>query len=563
MSFGSRASISPRSGKKGTARRRSLTLATVALLVTGTAVVAGQSAGTAESFQVSSNADAYTVDTVPTRSTGSAQKIAIGFDGWAWKSGYVKFDTGPGTRGSLELVLEVTGGLPGTVSVHHTATSWTDSSLTAATAPAPGSVIDRATLRGGRQTLVIPVGYVAAQGGEVAFALVRPETGTTRFASHETATPPLLRLAAAQPVPQPPPPPVVSPSASPSPTPTAVPSTPPVVTPTSSPSPTVVVPPPAGPCPVTAKLVPTCGAWFGVAPTQNGGESYEAAITRFESAVGRPVDVSHYYARGQDNLFPSAAAVRASTAGGAERILFYNWRPLGVTWRQIADGATDDFLRDLAAHIKATHNKPFFLSLNAEPEEEVVATAGSQRTAKDYADFFRHVITTLRANGATNVVSVMNYIGAPHWGDVPWFEQLYPGDDVVDWIAEDPYVFGSPPVWLSDFATMVDRRQNPPGSTYPGFYSWAQREHPSKPIMLGEWGVDDVDGNPSFKPNFFDTAASQMAQFPNLKALIYWDHPGGMMVGDTTVSSSTASQAAARRFANQSILKQAGDVNLR
>ncbi|MDP9394467.1 MAG: hypothetical protein M3Q27_09570, partial [Actinomycetota bacterium] len=43
-------------------------------------------------------------------------------------------------------------------------------------------------------------------------------------------------------------------------------------------------------------------------------------------------------------------------------------------------------------NIKATHPRPFFLSLNAEMEDEVDTTAGSGQTAADFRDFYRHVV---------------------------------------------------------------------------------------------------------------------------------------------------------------------------
>lgn len=291
-------------------------------------------------------------------------------------------------------------------------------------------------------------------------------------------------------------------------------------------------------CYVTAKLVPTCGAWFGVGPNPHGNESYDRALTDFETRIQRTVDIAHYFTRGQSTLFPTRVMLDRANQPGRERLLFINWRPT-LTWRAIANGAADGYLRNLADHIKAKYPDPFFLSLHAEMEAEVNPTPGSGMTAADFRDFFRHTVTTLRNNGATSIVTVVNYIGAPHWGLEPWFETLYPGDAYVDWIAEDPYAFGEPPVWRSDFAGTVDRVQ--PGTNFPGFYTWATTEHAGKPIMLGEWGVDEDEDDPGYKPGYFDDTLAQLRSFPALKALVYWDHPGAPTVGETRVNSSAAS----------------------
>lgn len=291
-------------------------------------------------------------------------------------------------------------------------------------------------------------------------------------------------------------------------------------------------------CGISEKLVPGCGAWFGVGPNPHGGESYDQALVNFEDRIERTVDIAHYYTRAQNTLFPTPEMLNRAEERGRERLLLINWRPT-ITWRAVADGAADDYLEDLAAYIQDVHPEPFFLSLHAEMEPEVDATPGSGMTATDFRDFFRHTVTTLRDHGATSVVTVMNYMGAPHWGLEPWFDSLYPGDAYVDWLAEDQYAFGPPPVWGSDFAGMVDRVV--PGWDWPGFYTWATTEHPGKPIMLGEWGVDESPDDPRYKPDFFATTLGQLKEYPQIKALVYWDSPHIEPVGDTRVNTSAAS----------------------
>ena len=181
-------------------------------------------------------------------------------------------------------------------------------------------------------------------------------------------------------------------------------------------------------------------------------------------------------------------------------------------------------------------------------------------TAADFRAFFRHTVQVLRANGADRVVPIVNYTGAPHWGYEEWWDDLYPGDDVVDWIAEDPYAFGQPPIWRSDFTGMVNRVQGPPG--FPGFYKWARAEHPSKPIMLAEWGVDDVDDDAQYKAEFFAATLEQLRDLPKVKALVYWDHPGAPIVGETRVGSSSQSLREFKELVHKRFLRRAGELYL-
>jgi beta-mannanase len=101
---------------------------------------------------------------------------------------------------------------------------------------------------------------------------------------------------------------------------------------------------------------------------------------------------------------------------------------------------------------------------------------------------------------------------------------LYPGDDVIDWIAYDKYnrvdCDGQPGAW----AEFTDKVQP--------FYDWLRANgHADKPFMLGEYGSDEpLAGQPS-KGSWFTRARDAMngagtggiSRFPNLKALVYFD----------------------------------------
>lgn len=297
-------------------------------------------------------------------------------------------------------------------------------------------------------------------------------------------------------------------------------------------------------CGVGTKLTPKCGTWWGVAPNPLAGESWDRALTNFENQIQRPVNIVHYY-HSSGQLFPTASEIARANQPGKERLLLINYKPEGgKTWAQVAAGAQDQRLNQLAAYIKANFNQPFFLTIHHEPEEEVKPTAGSGYTAQDYRAMYRHVVLRLRAQGATRIVTVMNYIGLPKWGSQPWFENLYPGNDVVDWIAYDPYIFGSGSYWgpVSD----LFNRKFPEYPKWPGFYSWATQFAPGKPLMLAEWGVGEQPGNPAGKPDFFKALGSQAKNWPAVKAMVYWNAAADRTVGATRIDSTTASLQAYR-----------------
>ncbi|MFL6139360.1 MAG: carbohydrate binding domain-containing protein [Frankiaceae bacterium] len=301
-------------------------------------------------------------------------------------------------------------------------------------------------------------------------------------------------------------------------------------------------------CSVSAILVPSCGAWFGVGVNPLHGESYDQALTNFESLTGRTAAIVHYY-HSASSLFPSSSEIARARQTGHRRLLLINWRPAGShTWAQVANGAVDAQIDKEAAYVKSHFTERFFLSLEAEPENNISTTAGSGRTAADYRNMFRHVVLRLRADGARNIITVMDYIGLPTWGTKSWFSALYPGNDVVDWLAEDPYIIGPKGSWYdNDYDSFVNRTF--PGYSYPGFYTWAGNIAPGKPIMIAEWGVGELSDT-TWKAGKFKNIAAHLADMPRVKAFVYWNSNYHAPVGTTRVDSSSASLSAYKALAH-------------
>ncbi|MGP9031756.1 CBM96 family carbohydrate-binding protein [Glutamicibacter mysorens] len=483
-------------------------------------------AATAATPDGAATADTYTVSTRVDYNNGSNSKIAVGDNTGAERIGYLRLNASKSVEASdtMTLKMNITGGTAGELRILQGSASWQETSLAYANAPQAGKLLKTVKVAGGGQALTVKFTGAVSENDAVNLVLERADGGITRISSRESSKAPAATFDRAG-------------------------------------DPTVDEPPvkeesqpDASNCSVSAILVPSCGIWFGAAANPLGSESWDQALVNFEKTADRDMDIAHYYKRGQSAMFPNSTELKRQNESGNERILFYNWKPTGLTWRQVADGAADGYLKKLAQHMDQNAQKKFFLSLNAEMEDEVNESAGSGQTAKDFADFFSHTVKVLRANGADNMVTVMNYTGIQKWGEKSWFDDLYPGDDVVDWIAQDPYAFGKPPVWLTDMEGMVNRTSNE--ASWPGFYNWAASEHPSKPQMLGEWGVDEDPAYPSYKADFWKTAADQLEDLPKIKALVYWDSTGvtpngeALSVGDTRVDSKSTSLSAFRNFLN-------------
>lgn len=309
-------------------------------------------------------------------------------------------------------------------------------------------------------------------------------------------------------------------------------------------------------CTVSDLLVPSCGAWWGVTPGAFTSTPKPKALAEFERKIGRPVDIYHAYHRSPD-LFPTKQEIAIATEPGEERLLFLNWKPeMGHSWAEVAAGVPEvnKHIDRLSAYINKNYTKPFFLTIHHEPEEEVRPKPGSGYTAQDYADMFRYVVERLRSNGVHNAVTVMNFMGGPKYCVKPWFDELYPGDDVVDWIGYDPYAEEG----TDTFDELVNLAY-PWVKGWDGFYQWAKRNHPNKPLMLAEWGVTALPDDPRHKVEVFRSMAKHVQDYPKLKAFVYFSAPVSPK-GDTTIDSTKAALKAYRKLSNVPYLNPPGPV---
>jgi hypothetical protein len=205
-------------------------------------------------------------------------------------------------------------------------------------------------------------------------------------------------------------------------------------------SPAVAAPSKQLPVPAKAEcvtdklLIPSCGVLWGAAAGGFSDAPRDEALKAWEKTSGRTAAIFHQYHKG-DEIFPTKAEIAMTRDPNHPRVLLLNWKiAYGSTWAKVAAGAQDARIDAFAARIKAGYSEKFFLALNHEPENDVIARAGSGWTAKDFAAMYRHTILRLRAQGITNAINVLAYMGNEKWMSQSWWADLYPGDDVVDWI---------------------------------------------------------------------------------------------------------------------------------
>jgi hypothetical protein len=284
------------------------------------------------------------------------------------------------------------------------------------------------------------------------------------------------------------------------------------------------------PCLVTQAVSPTCGSWWGSAlPDQQS--KLVAAVAAAERTTGRRLDIVHTYHRWFD-AFPTLSE---RTLAGSGHLLLLNWEPNDrnnspMSWQGIAAGKQDAVIESEAKRL-ALIGVPVLVSFSHEPELQF----HQHGNAADFAAAFRHVVLRTRQAGARNVRWVWDTMGL---SDATWqarYKQMWPGDDVIDWVAWDPY----------NFASCRGKPWHSFAQTVTPFYQWLKANgFGRKPFMLAEYGTIEQPRQADAKAAWLAAIPSAMRSFPNLRALVYFNLPAPPANCNWQVSTSPSAGSA-------------------
>jgi len=506
-----------------------VTVLATLLASTGSALVAPMAAVAAGGSELKLAAvdDSYTSSGRRGVSFGQEDKLAVGRIDGDTKVAFLKFVVPAGLKvEDSRLKLTTVGPISGRITVRRvTDNTWTEGKLTSANAPALGAALASAAAAADSAELAFDLGATITRPGTYSFAVQSSSTSAVsriRAAEGKWGAPELSVTTDTDVSPPPPQasPPVSPPPGSPPPPPAATPAETPTPNPSIPATPAPTDPPASGGCVTGALLVPSCGVLWGAAAGGFTDAPRDKALLDWEKLSGRTASIFHAYHKGNEP-FPTKSEIALTRDAAHPRVLLLNWKiAYGSTWAKVAAGEQDKRIDAFASRVKATYAEKFFLVLNHEPENDVVARAGSGMTAKDFAAMYRHTILRLRAKGVTNVVNVLAYMGNEKWMSQSWWNDLYPGDDVVDWMGLDSYVSAEKGTYhYGAFADLLDRK----GSSGPAFYDWAVGKHPSKPMMIAEWGAYHRVGHAVDKAAQFNSVLPELAKRPQIKAIVYFD----------------------------------------
>jgi hypothetical protein len=260
-------------------------------------------------------------------------------------------------------------------------------------------------------------------------------------------------------------------------------------------------------------LVPAQGVLFGGYAQPSPGQGAEPATAALEASLHRKLDVVRIY-RQWDDPEPDPTVVTALKRG---RIPVLSIRPRYkdgriVTWASIARGDADAVIAKQADGLRSLPG-PLFLAFHHEPDDVAAAGYG---TPADYVAAWRHYRQVFIDRGVTNVTWV--WITTPSvYRAAGVADSYYPGDDAVDWIAEDAYNWygcsaGKPAVWRT------------PADLIGPLASWAAPH--GKPLMLAEWGSVEDPAEPGRKAQWLRDGLAATRTWPQLKAMSYFDAVG-------------------------------------
>jgi hypothetical protein len=296
---------------------------------------------------------------------------------------------------------------------------------------------------------------------------------------------------------------------------------------------------PAGPA-VSDRLVPREGAWWGSYPGQAPGD-----VEAREAVYGRRVDVLHRY-HDWDDGWPTAEEQAYASQG---RFLFEGWesRVFGGTticWADIAAGGHDAVI-DAQAQRLAAFGSRLFVGFMHEPEDNVGACRpgavddpkAGMGSVEEFRAAWRHIVERVRP-AAPNVVWVLCLMGHDPAGS--W--AFHPGDDVVDWVAWDPYN------WANCAGRDRDRWRSLQEAARP-MYAHLDAVGSAKPRMLGEFGSHDDPAMGSKEQWLRDVPGALRTAMPKLKAVVAFDRLATPVPGDPCAWLADSSPQARAGFA--------------
>lgn len=284
-------------------------------------------------------------------------------------------------------------------------------------------------------------------------------------------------------------------------------------------------------CEISAKMVHSCRVLLGAYAAGYPGvpNNFEAQHLAHGRRNNTRLDLVHGYAPAGRLPFDDRYT-RAVARNHPHRRVVHNWTPVAA-WRDADRPAAWEHFR-LAARLVRGLSRACAIMVHPEPEK-AVTEAG---TPKEYRRMWATVRDIFAEEGVERVTWGIAYSNDPQWDEV--VPDLYPGDDLVDWVW--CHAYGS--VARPDLAENINH-----------FLHVAARHGigAGKPFGIAEWGARDMPSDLAI--DYFGQAHEFLdaPEAETLKAWMIFDalRQGDLRVGFDAKGHPAPEQAAAyRRF---------------
>ncbi len=277
------------------------------------------------------------------------------------------------------------------------------------------------------------------------------------------------------------------------------------------------------------------GSWVA------GMVAHPSLLADRERQVGRRFDIASYF-YGYGDWFPTDRDRMLSGEGARAILISWDMGPYRFTdW---TSGAHDEYLRIIGG-LAARHPYPIYVrpwaEMNGDWQPYQPTRAGDRPhggTPQEFVAAWRHVVSTVRQAGGTNIRWVFNPYAATYAETTP-VPAIWPGRAYVDVLGMDGYNWGGGPAPWQSFSTI-----------FSGMYRILTGLDPALPVWVCEVGSREPsvdDGAPPLGRRSKSRWVSDMfAQtgFPRLKAIVWFDE---RKERDWRMHSSPGSLTAFRR----------------
>ena len=221
------------------------------------------------------------------------------------------------------------------------------------------------------------------------------------------------------------------------------------------------------------------------------------ALPAVEHSLARPLSIVPIFLNWNDPI--TVTALDQVVATGA--IPMITWK-CGAKDVNVAAGS-DDLLIDALAAKLTQFDLPVFLRWF--PDADASASNASCLAgagATGYVAAFRHIHDRLLADGASNVSFVWSVDATTSASPSSW-SQFYPGSASVDWIGADGYATSPATASVAD-----------------DFGAWYAAFSDTKPLMISQTAAI-----PALQAQYIEDLSTIPAQFPQVRAVVYFDAP--------------------------------------